>query len=307
MRGAALASAALSLALSILGGCQPTVPAAKFERLNQQWLDTQQKDRDLVRQNQELLDTIGRQNTDLQTLRGLGPRRLEKLFYVTGIEIGRYSGGVALHGSEGDAAVKVYLRPVDAQGSTLKAAGDVKIQIYDLAAPTGENLIGECRFGVDEIGKNWSNAMIGGAQFSFVCPWQSLPAHGEITVRAEFVDYLTGKTFSAQRVVKVRLPATMPTSAPVAEPVPVPAAEPASASAATLATAPATEPAYAPAIESAPVLATEPTAATVAEPAPLPAEEPTSAPAAEPASIPELEPATLPGATSAPADIPSSE
>ena len=190
-----------------LGGCQPMVAKDKFDQINQQWLDCQRENRDLTRRTQELEETIGRQNQQITELQNLGPKRLDKLFYVTSLELGRRSGGVDTDRKDGDDGVMVYLQPVDRDGHIIKAAGEATIQLYDLANKPDENMIGEYHWSVDELGPKWAGGFLGSSQFSLACPWRhGPPAHDQITIRATFIDYLTGKTFTAQKVVMVHLP-----------------------------------------------------------------------------------------------------
>ncbi len=176
------------LLVAAVGGCQPTVAKDKFDRLNQQWLDTLRTNRDLVRRDQELEETIGHQNQQIATLQNLGDQRLKKLFYVTSLELGRRSGGVDTDHRDGDDAVAVYLQPVDRDGHVIKAAGEATVQLYDLANKPQENLIGEYHWSVDELGPMWAGGFFGSSQFSLTCPWRSgPPAHDQITIRATFI------------------------------------------------------------------------------------------------------------------------
>ncbi|MFW6133396.1 MAG: hypothetical protein ACOC8F_05820 [Planctomycetota bacterium] len=141
----------------------------------------------------------------IDTLMGLGDKRLEKLFHVADIKLGRYTGGVDTDGEPGHDAIKVYLRPMDADGSTIKAAGEVTIRLYDLAMPESEELLAVYTWPVEKLSQQWSSGFMT-YHFSFVCPWKTRPRHDEITVRVEFVDYLTGEHFTAQKLCKVDLP-----------------------------------------------------------------------------------------------------
>jgi len=198
-------------------GCEATVSKTRFDGLNQQWLDCLRDNRDLKRRNEQLQDTIGRQNDQIHTLQALGEKRLDLLFHVTSIELGRHSGGVDTDGLDGDDAVRVYLQPFDQDGNVIKAAGEGTVQLYDLAEPPKENLIGEYHWSVEELGKQWAGGFFGSSQFTLTCPWQhGPPVHDQITVRVTFTDYLTGGVFTAQKVVTVHLagPASQPASAP---------------------------------------------------------------------------------------------
>jgi len=141
----------------------------------------------------------------IRTLQGLGERRLENLFRVDRIRLGRYTGGYAEPGAQVDAGVRVYLKCIDTAGDTIKAAGDVTVQLFDLAGREPVR-IGEYAFGVEDIEKHWYAGPLT-YHYRFDCPWPdgAAPAHEEVTVRVVFVDYLTGGTFSVQRVVPVAL------------------------------------------------------------------------------------------------------
>lgn len=169
---------------------------------------------ELTIQNRKLTDQIAQQDQRILSLLNLGDKRLDKLFHVKTIWLGDATGGFASDGrEERDDSIKVYLQPMDADGSVIKAAGDVKIQVFDLAADPKNNLVGEFKWSVDQVGKNWASGMFS-YHYSFVCPWKTPPAHSELTVRVEFVDYLTGEHFSAQKVCKVKLAPQTPASLP---------------------------------------------------------------------------------------------
>ena len=187
----------------------------------------------LEEQNAQLRSVVSRQQDQIGLLLKLGEKRLEKIFHVTRIELGRYTGGIDLDGRSGHEGIKVFLRPLDADGGVIKAAGSVKIQFFDLAAPGEKNLIGRYAWGVDEISKYWSSSAFT-YHYSFECPWKPAPpTHDKITVRVEFTDYLTGKTFTAQKVCEVKLPPpavpmspTTPTPTPPTSPAKTPETNP---------------------------------------------------------------------------------
>jgi hypothetical protein len=177
--------------------------AKDTERIEQLQADLEQ-----VADSRDGLQTVVvDQQKQIRSLQALGKTRLDKLFHVEKIELGRYTAGIDTDGKSGDDAVKVYLRPIDREGHTIKAAGDVKIRLFDLGADPRQSLIGEYEWSADQVAKQWSSSFMT-YHFSFVCPWKKVPPlHKEVTVRVEFVDYLTGKHFTAQKLCKVKLPA----------------------------------------------------------------------------------------------------
>lgn len=190
----ALAST-LCLAACVLAGCPR---GEDLLTLRQELSVQRERTRDLTRRADALADRLADANARIETLLGLGgPDRLGKLFRVNHIHLARYTGGVDTDGKPGHDAVKVFLEPRDADGHTLKAAGDVEIRLYDLAADANGRVIGQCRFPVETMGDHFAGGF-GVYHFRFYCPWTRRPEEGKVTVWVRFVDYLTGQTHTAQ-------------------------------------------------------------------------------------------------------------
>jgi hypothetical protein len=161
-----------------------------------------QKDNELVAQRASL-DEVARQ---LAVARSISEDDLKRVFYPERLVIDKLSGGADYDGKPGDDGVTVYLKPVDPAGDVIKVAGDIRIQLYDLAAPPGKNLIGEYVVPVDQVGKLWQGKLWTN-HYTIRCPWPAAPPeHSEITIRATFVDYLTKRVVSAQSTCQVKLP-----------------------------------------------------------------------------------------------------
>ena len=148
--------------------------------------------------------TLSRQKEQIETLRGFGQDRLLRLYFAERLEIADLSGGYDTDGRTGDEGVVVYLRPRDADGDIVKAAGAVVIKLFDLAEPEGGRLLGSSRFSPEEIRERWHSRFLT-QHFTLKCPFESLPAHEAVTVRVEFSDLLTGKTLIAEKLCQVRL------------------------------------------------------------------------------------------------------
>ncbi len=165
----------------------------------------EEKVRQLTEEVEKLSGDLKHREEQIETLQKLGEKRLENLFSVEEIKLGRHSGGIDLDKKPGQDAIKVFLLPRDKSGCVLKVAGDVKIQLFDLAQPKDKTLLDEFFFPVKDIGEHWSGSFMT-YHYSFVCQWKTPPEHDEITIRATFTDYLTGKTFTAQKLCKIKLP-----------------------------------------------------------------------------------------------------
>ncbi len=168
------------------------------------------------RQNEQIAAqqaTIAELKHQLQVARGLSDEDLANIYYPERIEILSLTGGEDLDGKPGDDGVVVYLRPVDRDGDAVKAAGEVRLRVFDLQAPEGHTLVGECFYPVEELRKCWFGKFMT-YHYALHCPWKhGPPAHREITIRATFIDYLTRRAMSDQATCTVTLPPT-PTSRP---------------------------------------------------------------------------------------------
>jgi hypothetical protein len=141
------------------------------------------------------------------TIPTLGEDRLSELFTTHGLKFGRITGGWDTDPDKpGDKGLQIAIVPTDDQGQPLKAAGSFDVEAFDLAK-SKDNRIGHWTFDLQQTRDAWlGQAMM----YSYVLksPWQRVPEHEQITVRVTFTDALTGRKFTEQREVRVKLPLT---------------------------------------------------------------------------------------------------
>ena len=207
-RAGLLGGAVVATVLAALaGGCM--VSRASYDKVVDQRDAALAQAETLQKANKTQQLTQAEKDRQIESLQALGGKRLDKIFHVQRIELGQYTGGADLDDRAGDDAVRVYLKPIDQDGATIKAAGSVTIELYDLAAPKGKKLIGTYTWTVDQAAKTWTSFVL--YHYKFDCKWKSgPPAHDDVTVRVAFVDYLSGKRFTAQTACKVKLAPTPP-------------------------------------------------------------------------------------------------
>jgi hypothetical protein len=202
-RHAALTQLAAGLlAAWLVAGCQSPTEVSLRREIGDLRETIKQKDHQLVAQKASL-DEL---DSQLRVARSISEDDLKRIFYPEKLVIDKLSGGADYDGNPGDDGVTVYLQPVDKDGDVIKVAGDIRIQLFDLAAPPQRNLIGEYFIPVDQVGKLW-HGKLWTDHYSIKCPWpKGPPEHTEVTIRAMFVDYLTKRVVSAQATCQVKLP-----------------------------------------------------------------------------------------------------
>ncbi len=181
-------------------GCAGGAELELRAKITQLETEAQSKDTRLLLQKEQI-DGL---NGQLAVARGISSEDLKRLYFPTEIVIDKLSSGADYDGKPGDDGVTVMLRPIDAVGDVLKVPGDIRIQLYDLAAAPTKTFIGEYNISVDQARDLWYGKLLT-QHYTIRCPWPAgPPAHNEITIRAMFTDYLTKRVLTAQAVCKIR-------------------------------------------------------------------------------------------------------
>ena len=189
----------------LAGGCGS--PDAANILLRKQNQDLQSTVDDLTAQHKRDVTTLAAAEASRPTLPTLPTDRLDKLFTTHDLQFGRLTGGDNPDTVIGpDTMVRVYIVPLDGQGTPLKAAGAFTVEAFDLGDP-GHPLLGTWQFPLDQSRKLFYDQL---ALYTYVlpCPWQTVPPHPDLTVRVTFTDELTGRRFTKQAQVKVHPAAT---------------------------------------------------------------------------------------------------
>jgi len=176
--------------LFVLPGCK--APSKANIELRKQNQELRAKLGDLDRRHAADVAQIRAMETKTGTSPTLSQDRLARLFTVHGLEFGK------LTGVNDEGVLKVYVVPTDDSGQKIKAAGSFVVEAFDLESKV--ELIVRREFSVDEARKCWfGQALL--YEYVLPCPWNSPPQHPDVTLKVSFTDALTGRTFTAQKIV----------------------------------------------------------------------------------------------------------
>jgi len=140
----------------------------------------------------------------IQVLAGMKPEvKLEDIYELQKVRIHKYTN---LYDKNEDGQYEkliVYIQPIDADGDLIKAAGAVDVQLWDLNRENGEALLGQWRVEPNELKKIWFAALVStNYRLSFDVADKIDKYDEPLTVKVTFTDYLTGKVFEEQKVIK---------------------------------------------------------------------------------------------------------
>ena len=147
------AAAALGAFAGLCCGCTP--PTEEIRRLQAQLDAQKQRITELEEANIDLRKTVDDQAKQVAALRGIGAEKFEKMVLPVKIELDRLTGGYDDDGSPGDDGVVAYVKPIDADGHVIKAAGSLVMDVFDLAAPPEQHLVAHAELDVDNTRKAW--------------------------------------------------------------------------------------------------------------------------------------------------------
>jgi len=183
------------------------------ESAGQRKLSPTEQIRELRRQNSQLARQVEQSKSQsqqlkkqLQVLVGLKPNlRLESIYDLQKIKIGRYTN---FYDKDKDGKAElliVYLQPIDAEGDIIKATGAVDVQLWDLNKKDGQAMLGQWHVGPNELKKLWFATLITiNYRLTFDVSSDITDLQDPLTVKVTFTDYLTGRVFEEQKVIKPR-------------------------------------------------------------------------------------------------------
>ncbi|MBA7692172.1 hypothetical protein ES703_100730 [subsurface metagenome] len=140
----------------------------------------------------------------LQFRSGLRPEaRIEYFDRLRRIKIAGYTN---LYDKDKDGRKEkliVHIQPIGRDGDIIKVAGDVDVQLWDLNKDNGQALLAQWHIEPNDLKKLWSAGFLSTSYRLMFDAADKIEEYEEpLTVKVTFTDYLTGKVFKEQKVIK---------------------------------------------------------------------------------------------------------
>ena len=127
----------------------------------------------------------------------------ENLYRLGKIVIGGYTGFFDKDKDGEKEKLIVYIQPIDEEGDIVKATGTVDVQLWDLNKEEGQALLGQWNVKPGELKKLWFATLITiNYRLTFDIADKVKSFDEPLTVKVTFTDYLSGKVFKEQKVIK---------------------------------------------------------------------------------------------------------
>lgn len=187
--------------LAFAAGCETAdSKTALADRFNSLKLEKAE----LTRQLQQAETENKQLKKQLQVISGLPADKLENLYHLQKVKIHRYTN---LYDKDKDGQYEkliVYIQPIDKTGDIVKATGAVDVQLWNLNSPqANQTLLGQWHIKPDELKKLWFATIVTiNYRLTFDVADKIAGLEEPLTLKVTFTDYLTGRVFKEQKVIK---------------------------------------------------------------------------------------------------------
>ena len=132
----------------------------------------------------------------------------ENLYRLEKIEIGKYTGFFDKDDDGTKEKLIVYIQPIDEEGDIIKATGAVDVQLWDLdSSEADQALLGQWHVEPGELKKLWFATIVKiNYRLTFDIADKVKSFDEPLTAKVTFTDYLSGKVFKEQKVIKPQSP-----------------------------------------------------------------------------------------------------
>jgi len=188
--------------LTLTTGCEE---ANKKSPLAEQIQQLKQEKTELTRQIERSENENEQLQKQILVLSGLPEEaKAENLYRLQRIKITRYTNFYDKDKDGEKEKLIVYIQPLDEEGDIVKATGAVDVQLWDLnSSEANQALLGQWHVTPDQLKKLWFATLITiNYRLTFDVAGKVNDFDQPLTVKVTFTDYLTGRVFKEQRVIK---------------------------------------------------------------------------------------------------------
>jgi outer membrane murein-binding lipoprotein Lpp len=140
----------------------------------------------------------------VETLSGMDKTaRMEAMNTLERMEIAKRTGLMDENKDGKKDTLVVYLKPYDTHGDPIKMAGRARIELWDLNTPAEKAKLAEWDIQPEELAKLWSSTFLTSYyRLRFDVAKLVEGCDKELTVKAEFTDFVSGRVLREQATIK---------------------------------------------------------------------------------------------------------
>ncbi|MBN2588287.1 MAG: hypothetical protein JXA96_00360 [Sedimentisphaerales bacterium] len=189
-----------SFVLFFFSGCNS---GNEYAKLKTQIKNLNKENTQLTKQVEQISDENKQLKSQISVLQEL-PENVkgENLYQLVNVKIHNYSTLYDENKDEKLDTLIVRIQPIDNYGDVIKAAGSIEVELWNLNKPEGQAQIGTWQVNPEELKKTWNSTLIKNFRLKFDISEKIEKFEEPLTLKIIFTDYLTGKIFREQKVIK---------------------------------------------------------------------------------------------------------
>ena len=188
--------------LLLIAGCGPDKHVKNLEEKNFQ---LEKQNRQLEKDNEAVQAKNKQLSDQVKTLTELNPEsRIDSLYELESVKLAKFTNFYDRDKDGKKEKLIVYVQPVDSEGDVLKASGAVEVELWDHNKGTDDGaLLGKWEYSPEQIKKMWFAGVMK-ANYRFVIETAEIVPTFDVplTVKMAFTDYVSGKTFIEEKLLK---------------------------------------------------------------------------------------------------------
>lgn len=178
-------------------GSRKVTLAEKVELLTEENAQLKEKIEQAESENEQL-------KQQLHTLSGVREEvKLDNVYNLVSIKITGYTNFYDKDKDGKKEKLIVYVQPIDEVGDVIKACGTMEVQLWDLNRENGQALLSQWQVNLEQLKRLWFASLIT-VNYRLVFDVTDIidEFKDPLTVKVTFTDYLTGKVFKEQKIIK---------------------------------------------------------------------------------------------------------
>lgn len=154
------------------------------------------------RENEKLAAENAQLKSQVETLMSIDKQaRIDAISIASQIELTNRSGLYDKNDDGKKETLVVYLKTIDDMGDVVKAPGAVTVELWNLNAKPENALMGKWTVEPEKLKKSWSGSLMTNYyKLQFDLSSILTGNEPELTIKAEFTDYISGKILKSQVV-----------------------------------------------------------------------------------------------------------
>jgi hypothetical protein len=197
-----------TIAFLFISGCENAdkmTPKSQLEKIRKENLSLNSQISQYKSQTENLTEQI-------KTLSVLKDKiKPEDIYNLQKIKISRFTNFYDEDSDGKKESLIVYFQPIDDCGDVVKAGGSIEVQLWDLSKPASPSpggkdsgaMIGQWKKDSIELKKLWYSGLMGANyRLTFDVTGKIEKLNQPLTLNVTFTDYLTGRVFTEQKIIK---------------------------------------------------------------------------------------------------------